>query len=165
MTSFLPLHINPRGFTDPLDDVRQHGQRDRETGALLLTAPGSDEVAVVALPADTGILRRPDLFTITRPAFNSLFTYTEDADLQVRAMIHSHRGAAFLSATDRTHGLNLRGFISAVIPNYAFPPGRPDHWGWWRFNDSWIPTVPATFEESLPAPKIIRFDAEAVHDR
>ncbi|TDD87336.1 hypothetical protein E1293_07990 [Actinomadura darangshiensis] len=160
----MPLRINPGGFIDLLDDVRQHGQRDRETGALLLTAPGTDEVAVIALTADTGIRRRSDLFTITRPAFDSLFTYAEDAGLQVRAMIHSHRGAAFLSATDRTHGLNLRGFISAVIPDYACPSNRPDHWGWWRFNDSWIPTVPATLEESLPAPKIIKFDAEAVHD-
>ena len=144
------------------EEVRRYGNVGVETGALLLTAPGDLTVTTVALAGQQGIQRGLGLFVITLPAFDALFTYAENHELQVRAMVHSHPEEAFLSYVDRQQGLRMRGFISAVIPTYADPPPLPEHWGWWRYDKDWHPDEPARVAADIPPAEILIFDAGGV---
>ncbi|GAA0956047.1 hypothetical protein [Actinocorallia libanotica] len=162
MTASLRLH--PAAVQELIEHVRQYGQQDVETGGLLITRPRDSEVVVLALAGEKGIRREEGLFVITMPALDELFSYAEGNDLQVRAMIHSHKRRAFMSVTDRTAGLNIRGFVSAIIPTYDHPPPDPNRWGWWRHEGDWHPTAPAVVDFSLPLPQIVVFDAGGVRD-
>lgn len=142
--------------------VQQHGQAGQETGALLLTAPRDPAVRLVALAGATGIERGPGLFVITAGALDVLFTYAEERSLQVRAMIHSHPGEAFLSRTDRLYTLRMTGFINAVIPNFAAPPSAPAAWGWWRFEKDWTACPAPLTDSGLPQARILTFDSEGI---
>jgi hypothetical protein len=89
------------------DHIRAYGRLGHlgvETGAFLLSAPGDDQVSVIAITGQAGIVRRPNLFAVSGKAIDRLFTWAEDRDLSIRAQLHSHRGAAFLSETDLLHG-------------------------------------------------------------
>ncbi|GLZ32030.1 hypothetical protein Lesp02_42180 [Lentzea sp. NBRC 105346] len=158
------LVISTNSVESLIKAVRRHGLAWEETGALLLTTPEKWDVVAVALAGDDGIQRGKGLFVITLPAFDALFTYAEEQDLQVRAMVHSHPYEAFLSPVDRQHGLRVRGFISAVIPTYGDPPVDPSDWGWWRFEDDWHPTQPAIMVEHGPVAKVFTFDSGGLHD-
>ncbi|MBY8882718.1 Mov34/MPN/PAD-1 family protein [Actinacidiphila acidipaludis] len=157
--------ILPTGALDPVvAAVEEHGLADRETGALLLTKRSAPGVTVVAVTGQVGIERSSRRFVVSAAAYDRLFTYAEQRSYQVRAMIHSHPREAFLSQTDRMYSLQVPGFVSAVIPNYASPPADPASWGWWRFEGDWqlcpVPFVGA----GLPSARTVVFDAEGVDE-
>lgn len=148
-----------------LADVRHHGHQRLETGGLLLTRPGSQEVTTVAIAGCEGVHREWGLFVLTMPAFDALFSHAEDAGLQARAMWHSHERAAFLSRTDRQQGLRMRGFTSTVIPTYRTPPGDPGSWGWWTYDGGdWQESPPAVAHPAATA-TIVSFDQGGVRER
>ncbi len=144
------------------DDVGRYGQNGVETGGFLLTKPGSDMTHVVALAGAVGIIRQYGLFVITRPAFDAVFTWAEENDLRVRALVHSHAKEAFLSPTDRRGGLLVNGFASAVIPNFADPPRDPAAWRWWVYASDWIPASPPLTEDTATKADIVIFDGDGV---
>lgn len=160
-----PLHI-PRGTLDALAaHVRRYGQDDLESGGFLLTQPGEPRTLMLALAGTAGIVRGPGLFIITAPALDRLFTHAERHGLQARAMIHSHPEEAFLSPTDRRYSLRIRGFLNAVVPDYATPPDDPAAWGWWRHEHDWIPCPPAQAVPDTPTPaRTVTFDAEGIRE-
>lgn len=160
-----PLSLPANAIDAMLADVRHHGHQRLETGGLLLTHPGSREVTTVAIAGSEGVHREWGLFVLTMPAFDALFSYAEDAGLQVRAMWHSHEGAAFLSPTDRQHGLRMRGFTSTVIPTYRTPPSDPGSWGWWTYDcGDWQVSPPGATDPTMTA-TVVTFDQGGVRER
>jgi proteasome lid subunit RPN8/RPN11 len=143
-------------------DIRRFGELDVETGGLLLTDPGDSTVRVVAVAGITGITRRHGLFVITRPAFDAIFTWAEDHELQVRAMVHSHPKKAFLSRTDREGGLLVRGFQSAVVPTFVNPPADPAAWGWWTYDSDWVQSPPPRNDSTTIPTDSVVFDGDGV---
>ncbi|HCT80364.1 MAG TPA: hypothetical protein DGG94_01030 [Micromonosporaceae bacterium] len=143
-------------------EVSRWGQAGVETGGFLLTKLGDPLVRVVALAGTTGIIRRYGLFVITRPAFDAIFTWAEDNDLQVRAMVHSHADKAFLSLTDREGGLRVRGFLSAVVPTFADPPCDPATWGWWTYTSDWASTSAPRLDAAANLVDSVVFDGDGV---
>ncbi len=144
-----------------IDEIKVFGVEDLETGAFLLApATAPDRIRVVALAGHQGITRRPDQFIVAGAALERLFGWAEDHQLRVRAQLHSHRGPAFLSHTDRSHGLNVPGFLATIVPCFAAPPRTPSAWGWWRYDSIWRPTAPSA-SNAQPA-SIVRFDEGGV---
>jgi proteasome lid subunit RPN8/RPN11 len=145
-------------------DIAIYGTQKLETGAFLLAPAGAPNwLAVLALAGTQGITRRPDHFSVTGEALEQLFEWAEDHHLRVRAQVHSHSGPAFLSRTDRTHGLNVPGFTTTVVPSYTDPPRTVAGWGWWRHEDGDWRTVPPAVVGAHPA-SIVRFDMGGVRD-
>lgn len=159
-----PLRIPPPALGVFVDDVRRHGLLGQETGALFLSVPEHRDVAVVALAGDAGVDRAYGRFIISLPAIDMAFTYAEQRGLQVRAMIHSHPRAAFLSRTDLRYSLRVRGFVNAVVPTFATPPADPAVWGWWQYDDEWTACAPVAVDSACPPATIITFDAEGVRE-
>jgi proteasome lid subunit RPN8/RPN11 len=136
-----------------------------ESGGFLLTMPGQAHVQMVALAGTVGIVRGPGLFIVTAPALDRLFTHAEQHGLQARAMVHSHPAEAFLSVTDRRYSLRVRGFINAVVPNYASPVSDPAVWGWWHHQADWVQCPPAQIiPDGLASTQVITFDEEGLHE-
>jgi hypothetical protein len=159
-----PLHVPPRALDAFVDGVRHHGQLGQETGAFFLTAPEHRDVVVVALAGEAGVERAYGQFVIGLPAIDKIFTYAEQRGLQVRAMLHSHPRAAFLSRTDLEYSLRVRGFVNAVVPTFAAPSADPAHWGWWQYDGEWTACSPAAPDPACPAAGVITFDAEEVRE-
>ncbi len=158
-----PNLVVPAGAATRLcADIRQYGRSGVETGGLLLTTPGDPAVRVVAVAGTTGIVRGYGLFVITRPAFDAIFTWAEDHELQVRAMVHSHPDEAFLSPTDREGGLRVRGFYSAVVPTFADPPEDPAAWLWWTFASDWVPMLAPRLDSTADLTSSVVFDGDGV---
>ncbi len=158
-----PNLVVPAGVATRLcGDIRRHGQSGVETGGLLLTKPGDPVVRVVAVAGTTGIIRRYGLFVITRPAFDAMFTWAEDHNLQVRAMVHSHAEEAFLSRTDREGGLRVRGFYSAVVPTFADPPADPAGWRWWTYGSDWVQVQAPRLDSTANLTDCVVFDGDGV---
>lgn len=143
-------------------DIRRYGQVGVETGGLLLTKLGDSTVSVVAVAGTTGIVRKYGSFIITRPAFDAIFTWAEDNDLQVRAMVHSHPEEAFLSRTDREGGLRVKDFHSAVVPTFDNPPDDPALWRWWTFTSDWTPTQAPQCDPTATSTDSVVFDGDGV---
>ena len=142
--------------------VRSHGALGVETGGLII-ADAAGRPQAVACAGDTGITRRPGLFKMSGAALDQLFTVCEARAWNVVAMFHSHAVDAFLSTTDRELGLNIRGFTSIVIPEYANAPADPTSWAWfsfdgtrWRDDQPWQ-TVDATI-------RVLDFDEDGVRE-
>jgi hypothetical protein len=160
---------NPLSFPDgALDhltaDIATYGAQELETGAFLLAPAGSpDRLTVLALAGTQAINRRPDHFSVAGEALERLFDWAQNHQLRVRAQVHSHGGPAVLSRTDRTHGLNIPGFTTTIVPFFADPPRTPLAWGWWRYEDGDWRTVPPAAVKAHPA-SIVRFDAGGVGD-
>jgi hypothetical protein len=148
-----------------VSDVRRHGAHGVETGAFLLAHENEpDDLNIVAFSGVRGITRRPHVFRISGSALERLFEWASEKELRVRALVHSHKRGAFLSATDLRHGLSVRGFTSAVIPKFAEPSPNAADWGWWRFNDgSWEP-IAAPRSGDRPV-HLVEFDESGVHER
>jgi hypothetical protein len=144
-------------------DIRRYGQAGVETGGLLLTKFGDPTVSVVAVAGTTGIVRRYGLFIITRSAFDAVFTWAEDHQLQVRAMVHSHAEEAFLSRTDREGGLRVKGFYSAVVPTFDNPPEDSALWRWWTFTSDWTAIEAPRCDPMVTATDSVVFDGDGVH--
>ncbi|MGW1966227.1 hypothetical protein ACWCPD_38940 [Streptomyces sp. NPDC001935] len=155
----------PVGSLGPvLREVRQHGRARRETGALLLTRRSDPRVLVVAVTGEAGIERGPGLFVVSAAAYDPLFSFAEERAYQVRAMIHSHPGKAFLSRTDRAYCLRAPGFVNAVIPTYSAPPPDLTEWGWWRFEQGWTACPAPVIDTALEPVRTVVFDKEGVRE-
>ncbi|TDX04026.1 Mov34/MPN/PAD-1 family protein [Kribbella sp. VKM Ac-2566] len=169
-----PLSLPPAAIQRICDDIRDHGRAGVETGGLLLTGRGQSEVQAVAIAGLAGITRKYGMFLIERPAFDTIFTWAEDHGLQVRAMVHSHGEEAFLSRTDREGGLQVPGFISAVVPTFADPPADPSAWGWWTYRtdpgadrggergSEWTPIPAPAIDDSRRSVTSVVFDGDGV---
>jgi hypothetical protein len=158
-----PNLIIPAGAVTRLcTHIRRYGQVDVETGGLLLTGPEDPTVQVVALAGTTGIVRKYGLFIITRPAFDAIFTWAEDRNLRVRAMVHSHAEKAFLSRTDREGGLRVPGFYSAVVPTFASPPADLASWGWWIYRSDWVTSPTSHLHPTADLTASVVFDGDGV---
>jgi hypothetical protein len=144
------------------EEVRQFGQRGVETGGFLLAPRGQGAVSVMAFAGEVGIIRERLQFQVSALALDQLFGFADRRSCWIPAQFHSHAVGAFLSRTDQQLGLRVRGFISAVIPDFANPPSGVAAWGWWRFSsEDWIPSPPPQIEgDDL---EVVTFDEEGVH--
>jgi hypothetical protein len=156
----------PHDAIEPLiEHVSSYGRIEVETGALLMCDPRSSAVRAIALAGDLGVIRRYGLFVLSMRVIDSAFSYAEDRGLQVRAQIHSHAGAAFLSPTDKSGNLNMEGFIAAVIPSFRKPPHDPTSWGWWTFSaGAWRTSGPARTDRTLSSATILTVDADGARE-
>lgn len=114
-------------------EVRRWGIEGVEAGGFMLGPAGEPEVSVVAFAGSRGVLRTPVQFTVSSQAIEWLSEWSDSNGLRIRAQFHSHRHGSDLSLIDRTGGLRVAGFVSAVIPHFVDPPGDPTQWGWWQF--------------------------------
>lgn len=144
-------------------EVRRYGAKDVETGGFLLAPRGSEAITTVAFAGVKGIVRHRLYFEISEIALDRLFGFAEDAGCSIPAQFHSHAGLAFLSRTDREHGLRVPDFISAVIPDFTAPPEEMSAWTWWRFNHGdWHATnSPRTTNGDL---HLIIFDEDGIRE-
>jgi len=158
-----PLTV-PREISSAIaDEVRRYGKMNVETGGFLLAPQGTEAVSTVAFASVKGIVRHRLRFQISEIALDRLFGFAESTGCWIPAQFHSHAGCAFLSRTDREHGLRVPGFISAVIPDFADPPAEVTAWTWWRFNQGdWAPaSSPHTAKRDL---RQVIFAEEGIHD-
>lgn len=119
--------------------VEEWGKANCESGLLLLGQPDQALADVAAWPVTKGIVRNRGRFAISGRALAQIFDWATERGLVVRALIHSHRGRAFLSWVDLDHGFSVPGFISAIVPRYRAPSVDVAAWGWWEFNGGeWI---------------------------
>jgi hypothetical protein len=128
--------ILPITATDLItNEVAKYGITDVETGGFLISSANkAEKVLIIAMTKNKGIYRHPQQLYISGLAINNLFDWATSNNYRVVAQFHSHKEAAFLSPTDNMYGLNVRGFITTVIPNYKEPSEEPTEWGWWRFD-------------------------------
>jgi hypothetical protein len=158
--------IPAAGVAALIGEAIAFGARGLETGGFLLASRadpdgGYPAVTAVALAGDAGITRHRDVFQVSERALDRVFTFADDRGLWIPALLHSHRTGAFLSAADQRYGLNVDGFVSAVIPRYASPPGDPASWGWWRFESGqWRDAPPG--RTAGEAAEVLRFDEAGV---
>lgn len=153
-----------RNLVDALvAEIGAWGARRAETGGFLLSPENRpDHANVLALAGQAGIVRRRDLFTISGGAIERLFSWAGDAELRIRAQVHSHGRDAFLSRTDLRHGFDVNGFITAVVPHFASPSASPGDWGWWqRGGGRWqARRAPDVVAGSV---RIVHFDETGLH--
>ena len=143
------------------DEVLAFGSRDVETGGFVMAARDGDTVSIVAVAGNTGIVRRGNLFVMSELALDRIFTFADDRQMWIPAQFHSHRLGAFLSETDKEHGLRVDGFISVVIPTYSDPPRDVARWGWWRFGAGrWRTIEPGGIAGGQV--DVVRFDEDGV---
>lgn len=164
MTAVRSLVVPAAAARAIADEVCRYGALDVETGGFLLGPEGTGSVSTVALAGTSGITRRRLQLQISEIALDQLFAYAGEQGCWVPAQFHSHAGEAFLSRTDREHGLRVPGFVSAVIPGFVDPPTSLDVWTWWRFDrGEWHPAdSPST--EGCDLRQVI-FDEDGVRDR
>jgi hypothetical protein len=144
-----------------VDEVRAYGLQRQETGGFFLSPRNRSSVSVVALSGVKGIGRRHNQFQISALALDRLFTFADERDHWVPVQFHSHRAAAFLSDTDKAHGLCAEGFISTVVPDFQSPLHDITAWGWWRFKAGrWIAIEPGV--QSDGDVEVVRFDESGV---
>lgn len=145
-------------------DVSRHGAHGVETGAFLLAPEKQpDHLGVVALGGARGITRHPHHFRVSGHALERLFEWASTGELRVRALVHSHKREAFLSPTDLRHGLSVRGFTSAVIPDFERPTTNVANWGWWRFDGGHWQPIAEPQSIDLPV-RLVEFDEDSVHE-
>jgi hypothetical protein len=132
-----------------------------ETGGFLLAASGTGLASIVAMAGSAGITRHRLAFQVSELALDQLFGFAADRGCWVPAQFHSHAAAAFLSITDREHGLRVHGFTSAVVPDFAHPPAALAAWSWSRFADGcWIAApCPLAADGGL---EVVTFDEDGV---
>jgi hypothetical protein len=121
------------------EHVQAWGELGRETGAFLLKRRDSDLIDLIAWPLVAGVVRSRGQFAVTGVALARIFEWCGDEDLQVAALLHSHKYEAFLSPVDLKYGFAAEGFVSTIVPDYMAPPTDPAEWGWWSFSGGeWI---------------------------
>jgi len=126
-----------------LEEIVRWGRKGVETGAVFLGS-GTD-VDVLAVPRAEGIVRRRDQFGVSGTALAQLFEWADEEGRTVLALVHSHRGRAWLSPVDLKHGFSVPGFVTAVVPRYRDPPAAVAEWGWWRYEEEgWRTSAPPT---------------------
>jgi len=144
-------------------EVLRYGRLGMETGGFLLAPHGTSSVSVVAFVGMSGVVRSRFRLQISDLALDQLFGFAEQQQCWIPAQFHSHADLAFLSQTDREHGLRVQGFVSAVIPDFAAPPRHVTDWSWWCFDtDDWLTTCsPSTGHGRL---RQVIFDEDGVRD-
>ncbi|MDQ6613307.1 MAG: hypothetical protein M3083_00690 [Actinomycetota bacterium] len=144
-------------------DVRRRGAAGVETGGFLLAVPGRSDVSAVALAGGSGILRAPMQFMVSGGAIDCLSEWADEHDLRIRAQFHSHQLGSALSPIDRAGGLRVEGFVTAVVPRFADPPGDLGLWGWWEFRrPDWTPSPRATCAPG--GVRTVLFDEDGIHE-
>jgi hypothetical protein len=154
--------IPDAGVAAIVEETAAFGVRELETGGFLLvprerSVEAAAVVSTVAFAGDVGIVRHRDVFQISERALDRIFTFADDRGLWIPAQFHSHEVGAFLSFTDKRHGLCVEEFTSIVIPTFAAPPEDTGRWGWWRF-------MTGRWREAEPGPvirgtvQLVRFD-------
>jgi hypothetical protein len=148
-----------------IDDVTGYGTTGVETGGFFAVPRDEEAVSMVALAGTTGIVRERLYFQISERALDRLFSYADEASLWLPAQFHSHAEGAFLSRTDKEHGLSVDGFVSAVVPDFAGPPAEPSAWGWWEYHSRLWHQIASP--QTLPAGevRIVLFDEDGVRER
>jgi len=131
-----------------------------ETGGFILGR--AERASVVAIAGRAGVARARDLFIIGGRASARLFEHAEERGLAVLGQWHSHRGHAALSRPDVTHGFNVRGLYSMIVPDYARPPREARAWGWWLFDGQRWTETPAAWV-SQGRSEVVIFDGGGVH--
>lgn len=130
------LTIEPECITAITAAVGKHGSRGVETGLYLLaSAEDPLHISVTAITGAIGVQRSSRYLRVSAAANAEVYSWAVRERLTIVAYAHSHREGAFLSHADRQESLNVEGFVSAVIPNFANPAAPPGVWGWWRFLD------------------------------
>ena len=114
--------------------VRIFGDLDSEAGGFLLGPRDAAVANVLALADGVGVERSRGVFQVSGKAIEQLFAWTDDHQLRVWALVHSHPRGSSLSRTDELYGFRVAGFLSGVIPDFARPPLHPHEWGWWTFD-------------------------------
>jgi hypothetical protein len=143
-------------------EIAAWGARGTETGGFLLCEENDRRVVFVALSGGKGISRARDKFAVSGRALAALFDYAGQNGLSVRAQFHSHGRSAFLSPTDLTHGFNVEGFLTTVVPHFAAPSGDVQDWRWWLYNRNWEEIgAPTPVEGSV---QIVRFDKDGARE-
>jgi hypothetical protein len=108
------------------------GRHDQETGGFLL-ADDQDVVRALALTGESGIERHRGLFMVSGVVVERVCEWAAGENLRVAALVHTHKGHAGMSRTDRNNGFRVDGFRSVIIPSFANPPTAPIQWGWYAF--------------------------------
>jgi hypothetical protein len=141
--------------------VELWGQKNCESGLLLLGRPEATLAHAAAWPGDKGIVRTRGKFAISGLALAQIFDWASERELVVRALIHSHGGRAFLSWVDFDYGFSVPDFISAIVPHYREPSADVSGWGWWRFDgERWADfDPPSLVDEALSE---VTFDENGV---
>jgi hypothetical protein len=142
--------------------VREYGAGPGvETGGFLITHRDDSYVNVVALTGEMGVLREPYRFGIEGEAIEQLAEWTDINSMLISAQFHSHRGAAFLSPIDKAGGYRIKGFVTAILPDFCDPPRSMDAWGWWQFEgNDWVDAAAPEVGSGIAA--TIVFDANGV---
>jgi len=164
MISASRLTIEPKCVTAVIAAVGEHGRRGVETGVYLLAcAEDPLHISVAAITGATGIQRSSRYLRVSAAANAEVYSWAAREGLTIVAYAHSHLAGAFLSRTDCEESLNVEGFISAVVPNFAHPPAHPGAWGWWRFLDGAWAAIDRPHVRTLAVGgRVVVFDEEGV---
>jgi hypothetical protein len=146
-------------------DVTAYGQHRLETGGFFMANIGEERVTALALAGDKGIFRRYNLFQISERALDRLFTYADASELWLPIQYHSHMFEARMSLSDQTHGLNMEGFVSTILPNFSAPPRDPATWGWSVFDRGRWNIMQALDAVVGDVSRTVIFDEDGVRER
>jgi hypothetical protein len=145
------------------DEVRAYGKQRVETGGFFLSSiEDPEQISTLALAGTAGITRKRGLFRVSGAALDRLFTWADEREMRIPAQFHSHRGRAFLSPTDLTHGLSVRGFVTCIVPFWSDPPDDPGRWGWWRFDGERWTDEPCPPADTRGTVGVVTFDERGV---
>lgn len=146
--------------------VRDHGRQCVETGAYLLACQdGPLHMCVAAVTGTSGVQRSARLLRVSAAANAELYLWAARERFTIVAYVHSHLAGAFLSRTDCEESLNIEGFVSAVVPDFANPHEDPGGWGWWRFlNGGWVEIDAPRVGSLTTDSRIMVFDEEGVRE-
>ncbi len=163
MTGSSRLTVSGRTGPVVAEEVRRYGRVGVETGGLVLAGYGTSSVSIAAFAGTTGITRSRLQLQISDLALDRLFGFAEQQRCWIPAQFHSHAERAFLSETDRDHGLRVQWFVSAVIPDFAAPPTRVTAWKWWRFGtEDWLAVSSPPIDHGDL--RLVIFDEDGVRD-
>lgn len=137
-----PLRL-PANIVDVLLSATfAYGRHDLETGGFLL-ADSDDVVLALALTGESGVARNRGLFMVSGAVVETVCEWASEERLRVAALVHTHKGRAVMSRTDRNNGFRVDSFRSVIIPSFANPPTALTEWGWYLFkHGSWHPDRP-----------------------
>lgn len=127
-----PLRMPANVVDALLSATSDFGQHDMETGGFLL-ADDLDVVQAVTLAGESGVERHRGLFRVSGPVVEHVCEWAAEQTLRVAALVHSHRGRASMSRTDRNNGFRVDSFRSVIIPSFVNPPKALTEWGWYVF--------------------------------
>ena len=135
-------------WQEVLQELHRRGGKRHEAGCFLLgTANGRrrqvcDVVYYDDLDRDA---YASGVCILHGPAFAKLWQLCRAKRLTVVADIHTHPGAAFQSASDRTNPMVARdGHVAIIVPNFAVAPVPRDELGIYEYrgNHTWVDRSP-----------------------